>query len=404
MTMKWSNKTLVRTIIMMMLMAASCALMLTACGTPGKTSNETPDEIVLSWTGDPGTTQTVSWRGETEYAGVAVCNGKRFIAETVRIPGENYYRYTAAITGLLPGQTYQYRVGDGSAWSPWHRFTTETSGSFAFMYMGDIQYEAMNQDYKKWGNFIDNAYDQYPQTAFLLLGGDLVVNNGDLIEYEAVLKNGQPMLAQVPLMTTPGNHETDVTPDRYKELFALPENGTKQTIEEVYSFDYNNCHVVSLNSNLFQPERIHAMGRQKWNMMMDEVDRWLESDLSGDGSDFTIVFMHHPPYPILENLDIYDLVEQRWTPIFEKNDVDVVFVGHQHIYMRTKSMDGVTYIMARSGEKYSRYYETGDPIPKYVEVLAEINTYELVSVTKDQLTVQAFDPEGNLVDQWTKTK
>jgi hypothetical protein len=406
------NHKLVKAVLKKQALAA-LILIATACFSLGFTGYgeqtqpdviSTPDEIMLSWTGNPASTVTVSWRGDSEYQGVVLCNGKRFSAESTEVVDGEYYRYTGEITGLLPGQSYEYKVGDGNTWSKTHRFTTEKKGAFSFMYMGDIQYENMQQDYQSWGNLIDEAYQKNPATAFLLLGGDLVVDNSEIAEYEAVLDQGQPMFASVPVMTTPGNHETNVTPDRYKQLFALPQNGTNQTKEEIYSFDYGNCHIVSLNSNLFRPERIASMGQDKWNAMMKEVETWIKDDLSAHEGDFIVVFMHHPPYPISVNLDIYGLVEKAWVPLFEKYGVDVVFVGHQHIYMRTKSIDGVTYIMARSGEKYSRYYEKGDPIPKYVKTLAEENTYEVVNVTKDTLEVVAYDKDGKAIDRWTTEK
>lgn len=385
-----------------LILAATCIFLLYGCGTTNNKTIEMPDQIVLSWTGDPATTQTISWHGETKYDGTVLCIGKSFPAEVTEIQQGSYYRYSAEITGLIAGQTYEYRVGAGTTWSKPYTFTTERNEDFSFMYMGDIQYEIMDRDYKKWGNFIENAYELNPKTAFLLIGGDMVINNNDLAEYEAVLDYGQPLFSSVSVMTTPGNHETAVTPDRYKELFALPENGTDMTKEEVYSFEYGNCHIVSLNSNLFRPERLKAMGQKKWDMMMKQVEEWLVKDLSTSDAKWNVVFMHQPAYPVAENLDIYSLIREYWVPIFEKYEVDVVFVGHQHVYMRTKSINGVTYIMARSGEKYSRYYQIGDPIPKFVKVLEEMNTYEVVSVKSESLAVEAFDANGKEIDQWIK--
>jgi acid phosphatase type 7 len=377
---------------------------LSGCGEVKVVAIQPPDEIVLSWTGNPATTQTISWHGETRYDGLAECNSRRFQATVTEVVKGTYYRYSAQITGLVSGQTYEYRIGDGTTWSKVHKFSTEKNGAFTFMYMGDIQYEIMNRDYKKWGKFIDTAYKNHPNTVFLLQGGDLVVNNGDLKEYEAVMKFGQPMFSSVSVMTTPGNHETVATPDRYKKIFVLPQNGPTGVKEEVYSFDYSNCHVVSMNSNLFSPERINGMGSKKWKTMMNQVDDWLVKDLSSNAGKWKVVFMHQPPYPISENLNLYAKIRKAWVPIFEKYGVDLVFVGHQHIYMRTKPINGVTYIMARSGEKYSRYYKLGDPIPNYVAALKEVKTYELVTVKEKSLSVEAFDGAGNIIDRWSKSK
>lgn len=389
--------------VWMAVLAITMVFSLSACGKTKVSAILPPDEIVLSWTGNPETTQTVSWHGETRYKGFVECNGKRFQAEVREIQRGKYFRYSAQITGLVTGRTYTYKVGDGTTWSEAQQFSTEKSGNFSFMYMGDIQYEIMNRDYKKWGEFINTAYKNHPKVAFLLQGGDMVVNNGNLNEYEAVMKLGQPMFSSVSVMTTPGNHETNITPDRYKQLFALPQDGPSDVKEEVYSFDYGNCHIVSLNSNLFYPERMKAMGSKKWSGMMNQVDDWLMKDLSSSNGKWKVVFMHQPPYPISENLDVYGQIRKEWVPIFEKYGVDLVLVGHQHIYMRTKPIHGITYIMARSGEKYSRYYKLGDPIPNYVAMLKETKTYEVVSVTNNSLSVKAFDGTGKVIDKWTKT-
>ncbi len=379
-----------------------CTLGFSGCGMVKDEVIAVPDQIVLSWTGDPSTTQTISWHGETKYHGVVLCNDVQFPAEVTKIKREDYYRYTAEISGLKAGQTYVYRVGDGLTWSEEHNFSTEKNGEFSFMYLGDIQYEKMEQDYEKWGMFVDDAYKQNPALAFILQGGDLVVEDSVLAEYEAVLAKGQGLFATIPLMTTPGNHEGVVTPDLYKELFALPQNGPNQMKEEVYSFDYGNTHIISLNSNLFGLEMIEDIGQKKWHAKVDKVNDWLKKDLRETDAAWIIVVMHHPPYPVADNLEMYGMIEDTWVPIFEQYGVDLAFIGHQHIYMRTKPINGITYIMARSGEKYSRYYQLGDPIPGFVEVLVETNTYQIISVKADTLSVEAFNAEGKLVDHWEK--
>mgnify|MGYP001248608253 CR=1 FL=1 len=388
--------------VMIIVPAAVTVFILGGCGKIGYQAIEKPDQIMLSWTGDPAGTQTVSWHGDSRYDGIVECNGKDFDASVKQVLNDGYYRYSAEITGLKAGKTYKYRVGDGRTWSSYHSFTTEKSGNFEFMYMGDIQYELMDRDYKKWGRMADLAYEKNPDTAFILLGGDMVENNAALDEYGTVIKYGQPMFSSVSVMPTPGNHETSIAPYTYEKIFSLPLNGPDSVKEEVYSFDYGDCHIVSLNSNLFLPERINDMGTEKWKAMMEKVNEWLEKDLSESDAKWKVVFMHQPPYPVEEDCDVYGLIRENWVPVFEKEGVDLVFCGHQHVYMRTKNIDGITYIMARSGEKYSRYYKSGDTVPDYVKVLKETNSYEMIYVKKKSLEVRAFDASGKQIDSWEK--
>ncbi|MHB8119809.1 MAG: fibronectin type III domain-containing protein [Methanothrix sp.] len=87
-----------------------------------------PDHVTLSWTSNPKTTQTVTWRTDTTVNTGFVQYNKRSVAAQVSrlktdLGDENIY--TATLTGLMPGARYYYRVGDGKNWSPRYSFTTE---------------------------------------------------------------------------------------------------------------------------------------------------------------------------------------------------------------------------------------------------------------------------------------
>ena len=403
-------------------------------------------EIVLSWTGEPSSTQTVSWHGKKEYGGILQWtkgevltndpkeeealfeeNANEKKAEKTEVRENEYFTYSAEITGLKADTKYSYRVGDGKNWSRPRTFSTAPKEEenaekvFSFIYMGDIQYELMDRDYKKWDRFADHAYRKNADAAFALFGGDMVVNNAEIEEYEAVMKYGGPMFSNMSIMTTPGNHETSIAPYTYKRIFSLPENGpagNKETdqsqtksadlSEEVYSFDYGDCHIVSLNSNLFLEERKNDMGEGEWQKMNGDVKEWLTLDLSESNKEWKIAFMHHPPWPVSEDAEdysdteVYRMIRENWVPIFEKYGIDLVLCGHQHIYMRTEEINGITYIMGRSGEKYSRYYKKGDPLPSYVKTLSEEKTYQVVSIKGNRMTVESFGSGGKRVDKWTK--
>ena len=134
---------------------------------------------------------------------------------------------------------------------------------------------------------------------------------------------------------------------------------------------------------------------------MAAINSWVENDLRASNAKWKIVLTHVPVYAIHSDTTA-DKAKENWAPIFEREGVNLVFVGHQHVYSRLKPLtngsvdyeNGVTYIMGNSGLKH---YSSAD------ETLAErtiynIPTYQFVAADGDSLTVQTFDAAGNELD------
>ena len=373
-------------------------------------------DVVLSWTGDPTETQTISWGGQEKYQGLVYfmeksryeSSGQFDTSNTVKaeqtsIHNGKYYRYTAKIQNLKPGTEYFYTVGssDENIRSNVGSFKTETEqdNDFEFMYMGDIQFELRDRDYPIWGELLKSAYSANPNLKFVLQGGDMVVNNAEIKEWSTFFQNGQSVFSKIPLMTVPGNHETSVIPEIYTKMMALSETDATDIPEEFYSFDYGDCHFIMLNSCIFMEERIKSYGEDSWNDLISKVNKWIENDLASSDSKWKIVVMHHPIYPIKEDSDLYERMRDMWEPIFIKNDVDLGLYGHQHVYMRTKEINGITYIMSRAGEKSSRYYEEGNKLPSFIQSFDEKSpSYQILNIWDNYIDIKSFDRSNSLVD------
>ena len=67
--------------------------------------------------------------------------------------------------------------------------------------------------------------------------------------------------------------------------------------ENVYSFDYGNCHFVCLNSDYAYFKDLKE--EEKFGRTIDELQlEWLEMDLKEHRKqDFIFVYFHEPPYP-----------------------------------------------------------------------------------------------------------
>ncbi|MDA7662215.1 fibronectin type III domain-containing protein [Verrucomicrobia bacterium] len=135
-----------------------------------------PDQVVLTWSDDPQTTQTLQWRTDTsvQEGHVRFQNKASFnrfnpkpldkvlarfeVLETPNIINDPIsHRFFATLTGLQPDATYVYSVGDGSedGWTELSEFTTAPSRiePFSFIYMGDAQ-----NGLDRWGSLVHNAF------------------------------------------------------------------------------------------------------------------------------------------------------------------------------------------------------------------------------------------------------
>ncbi len=146
-----------------------------------------PDRIVLTWRGDPATTQAVTWRTDTTItravAEFAVANeagrtlkGESITARTEPLTtdlSEAHY-HSAEFTGLTPETLYAYRVGDGVNFSEWFHFRTASRDAkkFTFVYFGDAQ----NDIRTHWSRVFREAFREAPRAAFTLHAGDLINN------------------------------------------------------------------------------------------------------------------------------------------------------------------------------------------------------------------------------------
>ena len=373
------------------------------------------DQVVLTWSADPRTTQTIQWRtptnipkGTVRYqlksAGAALdaksARTKRATTEPLATPtlvnDPLINRHTVALRGLKPGTTYVYAVGDGSpnGWTEPTEFTTAPAGAapFSFIYMGDAQ-----NGLDRWGVLLHNAYRARPDAAFYLMTGDLVNRGAERWDWDSFFENSKGVFNRRPIVPVLGNHEYQgVEPRLYLAQFALPRNGPK-TIppERAYSFEYSNAKFIILDSNLDAAKQT----------------AWLEKELANTKALWKFVSYHHPAYSSGGNRDNLD-VRKLWTPIFDKYHVDLALQGHDHAYLRTYPMrdqkrvasakDGTVYVISVSGTKH---YDQAQH--DYSEVgLTKVSTYQVldIQITGNRLVYRAHDVDGQVRDEFVIEK
>lgn len=362
-----------------------------------------PDQIALTWSGDPQTTQTIQWRAAPAVTDGAVqyrLGAAEFVADAVRTviadklvenDPENA-RFSATLTGLEPGAVYAYRVGSPAidAWSPWDEFRTAPSAphAFSFVYLGDPQ-----EGLDVFGQTLAKAYETSPEAAFTIIAGDLVNSGSYRSEWDDFFANGAPWFGRRTLIPALGNHDYDPdAPYMYLDLFTLRENGPADfPAERAYSFTYGNAFFVVLDSNIGIESQVE----------------WLDRELTANAdAKWKFAIYHHPAYASRRARDNHEL-RARWGALFDKHHVDMALQGHDHAYLRTYPMrdgerapsaaEGTYYVVSVSGTKYYEQEERD-----YTEAgFEETSTYQVLDIETgpDRLTYRAYDLEGTVRDE-----
>jgi len=226
-------------------------------------------------------------------------------------------------------------------------------GSFTFAVIGDTR--SGGDDYS---DLVKRAMTYRP---------DFMVNTGDMIGspkknlWADFWEMSRPVT--VPYFLTVGNHDVnDLKSEKlYKEEVDLPGN------ELYYSFSVGNSLFIFLDSNIPGKEK-KITGKQY---------EWLEKLLSTSGHKQEFVFVHHPLFPDEDVghhyggcLDKYPEKRDRLNTLLAKYKVNIVFVGHEHLYSK-KMVDGVMHVITGGGG--AMLYTTDDKGGFYHFILVTVN-------------------------------
>ncbi|MFQ3596207.1 MAG: metallophosphoesterase family protein, partial [Sphingomonadaceae bacterium] len=232
-----------------------------------------PDRIILTPGADPAREMGIAWRTDTAQetavlelapAAAAPNFGRRARAlsgTSVRARTENgeAVHHRLALSGLEPDTAYAYRVKGSQGWSEWHQFRTAAAEPrpFRFLYFGDTQNDILAIGSLAWRR----AYLMAGDPALALHAGDLVSSRADMVhddEWGEWAAAGSWVLASVPQLVAPGNHEyvdamaADGSETRrlgaqWQLHFALPANGAPGAEATTYAVDYQGVRFIVLD-------------------------------------------------------------------------------------------------------------------------------------------------------------
>ncbi len=295
---------------------------------PGGPKNG-PRGIHVSWTADPHTTRAITWftDGMEALEGVVEYGQGGALDKTATATQETAFdspviTHRAQLADFDPALPLRYRVRNGDATSAQFTLRPQPRGAFRFAHFGDhgtSEYSRAVRD-----GILARGSD------FVLIAGDLSYANGDQPVWDQWFDQTEHLLAQVPTLCCPGNHEDkDGNGAAFKTRFSQPGRGT------FYSFDYERVHfMVSSGGALISD------GTLPEELLRIETDLALAALRRAAGEIDFIVFLQHftiwtdeegrsPANPTLIALEEH---------IMLLYGVDLLLVGHDHGYQRSKPM------------------------------------------------------------------
>jgi hypothetical protein len=250
------------------------------------------------------------------------------------------------------------------------------SGTLKFAVIGDSGTGDSNQ-YRLAKVFTD-MHQRFPYEFVLMMGDNMYgsENARDFqrkfeIPYKPVLDQGIKFYASL------GNH--DSTNQKMYKPFNM--NG-----ERYYSFKpKDGVRFFALDSNYMDRTQL----------------QWLEKELAASGSDWKIVYFHHPIYSSGGRHGSDTALRDQLEPLFLKYGVDVVFAGHEHFYERLKPQKGIHYFISGGAGKLRRGDVGGEFTAKAFD---QGYHFMILEIDGDAMHFQVITDQGKTVDSGVITR
>ena len=381
--------------------------------------------------GEDETKMNLTWYANTNTSGTvqlakagAMINGE-FPSQFTTVEATNnqandkgFYYNQATLANLEENTKYVYRVVNGDQVSKIYDFTTKDfDGSYNFIFAGDPQIGASgsaSKDTEGWDKTLSDSINKFNPN-FILSAGDQVNTASDENQYSGYLDHEE--LTSVPQATTIGNH--DSSSNAYTQHFKLPNETAKgETAAGTdYWYVYNNTLFMNINTNNTSTAEHKAFMKEAIKENQDV--RW------------KVVVFHHSVYSVASHSVESSILKRReeLTPVFDDLGIDVVLMGHDHVYVRSNMMkgmkvsqetkdltsvtdpEGILYLTANSASG-SKYYDIKTNIS--TDFVAKMDQSKQRSISNIEVSENSFkvttylynsnDNQWSTLDEFTINK
>jgi Calcineurin-like phosphoesterase len=313
------------------------------------------------------------------------------------------YIHRVRVSGLQPGQSYDYTVSQGSTdFARQFRSSPADDVSVRFMVYADSETEPESTGKKaNWPEpfgekkrvYLVDQTDGYRRNLefiesrkpdFIAIAGDLVETGGEQRDWDEFWRHNagewNDIASTIPIFPAVGNHENyagagggygteaaGLAVKKFQTYFETPPNGTGESAfdDRFYRIDHGPITFLTIDGSDGRPDK--SASDTNFLLRSDNGNgepfdfnpgsiqyEWIERQLADakQKSKFTFVQFHHVPYSVGphgfpagrgEGLDTQSGQPLRiLSPLFEKYGVAAVFCGHDEMYEHSV-VNGIHY-------------------------------------------------------------
>ena len=365
--------------------------------TPGTDASQ----VNINWYADSDEAGTVRYAPTSQLVNGALPESAKTASANSGLANKlGYHYFKATLSDLAADTAYSYQLVNGSSESPVYSFRTQPAGAFTFLYVGDPQIGAggsNESDAAAWANSLKVMSENFPNSAFLLSAGDQVNTASSEEQYAGYLNS--TYMPSIINPTVVGNHDSSSSSyDQHYNIANESDYGRTAAGGDSW-FTYNNVLFLQLNDN---------------NMSTAEHKAFMQDAIQKNSSAaWKIAVMHHSLFSVASHAYDDDILARRneLAPVFKDLDIDVVLMGHDHVYVRSYMMDGTTpmtdaslydnpdytsitnptgilYMTANSGSG-SKYYTIRNDEFAYARVKNQerVPNFSVVTVSDNEFTI-----------------
>jgi hypothetical protein len=387
---------------------AACLVLWAASGVAVLAENTyNPPALLLTWQRDPAHTMCVHWQTEEEaktevhWRVKGSTNGWTKTSGTDRpMPFSQRTIHLVELTGLTPRTDYEFCFLPGEKTFQFRTMPLNLAEPVRFIEGGDVYHE------RKWMDGMNELAGKL-NPDFAVIGGDLAYAlSGDLkVEkmerWNAFFESWKdkartPDDRLIPMVAAIGNHEVagsyNKTPEAAKVFYAVYPLPGAAGYACLDFGDY--LSLVLLDSGHTHP----VAGAQT---------KWLAQALAERKDVPHLIPVYHvPAYPSYRGESANNvIIRTNWTPLFERNNVQVAFEHHDHTFKRTHPIrngkidpKGVVYLGDGAWGVKLRAPDLSKP-RWYLAKAGEIRHFWMVTLTRTGRHMVAVDEAGRFFDE-----
>ena len=282
------------------------------------------------------------------------------LLKSARLDKHTAFRYVshkALATDLQPGTDYSYRVGIDGHWSEPAYFRTAQAGdsSYSFIYMTDTHIQ--NREYIDEARLCAEAVARHePDARFCVFPGDFVdtgTDNNSEWEWERWFEEAlRPVLRQMPLVPTDGNHDdspllnytfhfnTDTSFNAYTRV-------RPQFAGINYAFVYGPMQLIAFSmQDFWRGEYDYAGGTSEY--LTRDLGGWFKQQVAAaPDAAWRVGLVHKNLFSGSDHQRDKEtpLLRATMLPVVKECGIQLVLQGHDHCYEVIGPVDNTLYFI-----------------------------------------------------------